>query len=57
LKKLAKFPKCSPSQKKKFIRCEKKVIQTVVPRSKKETKKSAAIGICTVAIGCSLRTK
>ena len=54
---MAKFPKCSPSQKKKFIRCEKKVMKTVVPRSKKETKKSAAIAICTVAIGCSLRTK
>ena len=51
---MAKFPKCSPSQKRRFVRCEKKVQKTVVPRSKKQSKKSAAIAICTVAIGCSI---
>jgi len=54
---VAKFPKCSPSQKKKFVRCETKVQKTVVPRSKKQSKKSAAIAICTVAIGCSISRK
>lgn len=58
---MAKFPKCSPSQKRKFTRCETKVEKTVVPRScpksqtKKQCKKSASIAICTVAIGCTLR--
>lgn len=43
--------KCTRSQQNKFLRCEKKVIKTVVPR-KGSTKRGAAIAICRVAIGC-----
>ena len=50
---MVKFKKCTPKQKKKFVRCEKKVIKTVKAR-KGSTRKGSAIAICTRSIRCSI---